>query len=46
MTVAAPVMSSVPTTAGPMPGPSDRLRIGMSSVRNAQLIESMPRTMT
>ncbi len=32
--VAAAVMISVPTMAGPMPGPCLRLAIGMSSVRN------------
>ena len=35
MSVAAPVMMSVPTMAGPMPGPLDRLVIGMSSVKNS-----------
>ena len=34
ISVAAPVISSVPTTAGPMPGPGSRSENGSGSVRN------------
>src|SRR5260221_10818818 len=44
--VATKVMMSVPTIAGPMPGPISRARTGMSLVRNDQLIEPAPFWMT
>ena len=43
---AAPVMSRVPTMAGPMPPPGARDTIGMSEVRNDHDITFMPRLTT
>ncbi len=42
MSDAAPVMSSVPTTAGPIPPPGRRSMNGRSSVRNSQLMTLDP----
>ncbi len=42
MAVAVRVMSSVPTTAGPIPGPRRRDRTGMSSVRKVRSTTAMP----
>ena len=42
MSAAAPVISSVPTTAGPMPPPGSRSTNGRSLVRKFQLMTSEP----
>jgi len=40
--VAAPVVTRVPSTAGPIPGPRSRELIGMSEVRKLQLTMPAP----
>ncbi len=42
MAVAHAVITIVPTIAGPMPGPSLRACVGMSSVRKSRLITERP----